>query len=590
VSGAEWYVCGVIAMAAALGASGRADVDVVGALIWLALAFGRILPMPTLLAGFGSDAVLLVGSMMAVAEALRRVGAADAVTRWILGRSAGAERGARVALVAAGSVFSALLETTAATVGLLPTVARLGRGGGQRPQRLYLIAAIGTMAGGVLTVVGTSGNVVANGVLAALGQTPFAYLGPGRLGIFVVAFALLYAATVAGRLLPPARGVALDEAILALRSYVTEVRLAPDSPWVGQSLREAGLRARVGVDVLSISRGGGRQVDPGPDQVLRAGDVLLVAGPAEAVAGLAAADGAAAVAAEELQAATPTAEGLVPPGSAWVGATLASLRARGTGMRVLGIWRHGQTLTGRLADVRLRAGDVLLARGERSVLSIMQAAGHVAWLNPVSGADDRRGPAARRRLWTAVFVLVGFVAAAATGRLDLGLLGFAAAAAMIVTGCLDAAAGYSAVQWKVLVLLAGVIPLGQAMSHTGLAASMAHGLLFLGRHFGAEAALAGLCVATALVTQVLSNVATAAVMTPVAVHLAQGAGLTVHACVAGVLVAALCTPLTGMASKPTILVQEAGGYGTMDYLRLGLPFAVASLALAVLLAPRLWPA
>ena len=580
VTPAGWFVCAIIAGAAYLGASGRADVDVIGALIWLALAFGRVLPLPTLLAGFGTDAVLLVASMMAVAEAFRQVGAAEHLGRWLVRHTGTREARARVVVAMTGSLLAALVESTAATVGLLPLVARLGRAGHHRPQRLYLLAALGTMAGGMLTLVGTSGNVVAQGVLASLGQPTFGYLELGRLGVFIVALAALYALTVAGRLLPRPSGVALDEAIAALRSYAAEIPIPPGSPLAGHTLRESALRAERGVDVLAVVRGGARLPDPGPDQLLQAGDTLVVIGPAEAVAGLHNAPDDAALGS--------TVEGLIPPDSPWVGRTLAHLRLRGAGLRVLGIWRHGQTLRGALADQSLRAGDVLLARGERAALAGLQSAGNIAWLNPVD-SPDHAGRTGARRIVIAMAVLAAFIGAAATGRVDLGLAGFGAAVALVIGGCLDARQGYAAIQWKVLVLLAGVIPLGDAMSRTGVAALIARGLLVLAHHWGTTAALAGLCVAASLLTQVLSNVATAAVMTPVAVQLAQGSSLAVKACVAAVLVSVLCTPLTPMASKPTILVQEAGGYRPADYLRLGLPFSLCCLAVAVLVAPLLWP-
>ncbi|HVB09886.1 MAG TPA: SLC13 family permease, partial [Bacillota bacterium] len=549
--------------------------------IWLALAFGGVLSVHQLLAGFGSEAVLLVGSMMAVAEGLRRVGATQRLARYLLRHAGGSERRARVVFTLTGAVLAALLETTAGTVSLLPMIARLGKDGPLRPQRLYLMGAIGAMAGGVVTLIGTSGNVVANGVLAGMGQPGFGFLELARLGGFAVAIALLYALTLAGRLLPRPSGVALDQAISALRAYVAEVRVQPDSRWAGRTLREAALRAEEGVDVLAILRDGQRRADPGPDEQVLAGDVLLVTGPAAHVVGLTALPDAAAVA--------PAAEGLIPPGSPWVGSTLANLRARAAGLRVLGIWRHGETLAGRLGNLRLSAGDVLLVRGDHEALLGLQTNGHIAWLNPVASAAEERRPGSARRLGIALAILAGFVAAAASGRVDLALASFAAAVAMVLGGTLEASGGYGAVQWKVLVLLAGVIPLGAAISATGLATTLARGLLAIGHHWGPGAALAGLCIAATLLTQALSNVPAAAVMTPVAVRLALGSGLSVKAAVAAMLVAVLCTPLSGLASKPAILVREAGGYRSADYLRIGLPFSIACVAAAVLLAPWLWP-
>lgn len=570
----------IVCVAAVASLGLRADIDMVGAGIWLALAFGRVLPVRDLLGGFGSEAVILVGAMMAVAEGLRRSGVTRRVGRWLLQVAGHSERRAGIVFLLAGAVFAAVLETTAATVALLPMIARLGSRSPLKPQRLYLLGALGAMAGGVLTLIGTSGNLVANGVLATLHQRGFGFLELAGLGLPLVVLATAYTVGLAKWVLPHPSGLALEEAIEAFRAYATEVRVNDDSPWVGRTLREAGPRL-VGLDVLVVIRGGRRIEDPGPETRLHAGDVLIVSGHATDVAGL--------TALGEAPEMLPTAEGLIPPDSSWVGSTLAGLRARATGLRVLGIWRHGRTLAGPLGNTRLMAGDVLLARGDRQALGLLQSSGHVAWLNPVDAVGLDPGAGFDRRGLFAVGVLVAFVAAAASGALDLALAAFTAAVALVVGRCLEPAQGYAAVQWKVLVLLAGVIPLGQAISQTGLAEVLAAGLGQLARFGGAHAALAGLCLAATLLTQVLSNVPATAVLTPVAVQMATNTGLSPKACVAAVLACVLCTPLTGMASKPTILVREAGGYRLGDYLRFGAPFAVLAVAAAVILPPLLWP-
>ncbi len=577
VGATAWYVLGVLLLAAALNVSGRADVDVVGALVWLALALGRVLPLPNLLAGFGSEAVLLVGSMMAVAEGLRRTGLTGRLGSWLIRHAGRSPLRARILAVLAGAGLTSVLESTAATISLIPMVAALARHGRVRPQHLYLLGALGVMAGSTLTLVGTSGNVVANGVLQGMGLRPMGMLTLLPIGVAMVGLCVVYA-VVAGRLLPRPQGTDLTGALEALRSYLGEMRVLPGSPLVGRTLRESGLRAEYGVDVLAVERAGLRQEDPGPDRVLGEGDLLLVAGSADGIAGLAATS-------EPPAALRPTAEGLLPPGSDWVGATLASLRVRAVGMHVLGIWRHGQTLSGRLANLRLEAGDVLLSRGDRDLLQQLQAEGHIAWLNAVEPGD-----VVGRRPWLALAVLAAFVAVTATGSLDLAVAALAAAAVLVLGGALRARDGYDAVQWRVLVLLAGVVPLGEAVSRSGLGAVLATWLGALGQHWGPEAALAGLAATTALCTQILSNVSTAAVMTPVGVVLARSSHLSVEAAVATLLVAAVATPVTPIASKPAILVRGPGGYGLKDYLRLGLPFAVLALTLAVWLSPRIWPA
>ena len=178
---------------------------------------------------------------------------------------------------------------------------------------------------------------------------------------------------------------------------------------------------------------------------------------------------------------------------------------------------------------------------------------------------------------------------AVTGGADIAVAAVAAAAGLVLGGCLRPEEAYGVIRWKVLVLLAGVIPLGAAIGTTGLAGDFTQVLLHVAAAVGWRGGLAALGIATALLTQAHSNVAATAVMTPVAIRLASGIGLPAKACVAVVLGAAICTPLSTLASKPTILVRGAGGYRTADYIRLGPPFAIAALALAVVAAPALWP-
>lgn len=563
---------------AILGAIGAAGIDLLGGLIWLALAVGHVLPINDLLAGFGSEAVVLVASLMAVAEGLRRIGWTSELGAW-LADHAGPREGRTLPLVAAvAACIAAVMESTAAVVTLVPVMARIGSRSQLRPRRLYMVVALGTMAGGLLTLIGTSANLVANGVLTRLGLQPFHFLELMPIGLALVAVATLYVATVGRMLLPRPTGVMLDQAVEALRAYAAEVRVESSFPWAGARLDEAhGLRS-AGVDVLAITRGGQRIEDPPPQERLQAGDLLTVTGGATELAGLTPlGDG-------EVSAAL--AEGLLPPGSLWSGRTLADLGARGSGLRVLGIWRHGQTLAGSLARIRLQAGDVLLARARRPVLARLQSAGYVAWLQEVQTVGDRSAP---WRRWTALAILAGFFAIGVSGSLDLAAAAFATAVALAICGSLPGHAIYDAIEWKVVLLLAGVIPLGEAVSASGLADRMAGWLTAAVQPLGPWAAVPVLFLATGLLTQALSNVATAAVMTPVAVRLATVGRLEPKAAVAVVLIAVMCTPLTHLANKPTLLVQEPGGYRMRSYLRIGLPFAVLALAVAILVPPHLWP-
>jgi sodium-dependent dicarboxylate transporter 2/3/5 len=391
VTGRAWYVLAIVAGAALLGGSGLADVDAVGIFIWLALAIGGVLPLQSLLAGFGSEAVVLVGAMMVVAEGWRRVGALRRFGVLLLWGSSGGEGHARLSLAWAGAIMAALLKSTAATVGVLPVVARVAARRALRPSRLYLIAALGVMAGGLLTLIGTSGNLVANSVLAGAGQRGFGFLELAPLGVGLALILTVYAATLAGRL----------------------------------------------------------------------------------------------------------------------------------------------------------------------ALALMVAA--------------------------------AFFAAALAGAADIAVAAVAAAGVLVLGRCLTAEDAYGAIRWKVLILLAGAVPLGVAIGTSGLGTAVAGLLPDVGSAVGWRAALAALVLATTLLAQVLSNVPATAVMTSVAIHLAAGIGLPTQACVAVVRVAALCTPLTPLASKPAVLVREAGGYRASDYLRPGAPFAAAAIAFAVLAAPALWP-
>ncbi len=581
---AVWLVLGIVVLGA-LNLSGRLPVEVAALAVLMALVALGVVPVGQALVGFGNPSVWLVVGMMIVAEGIRRSGLMTRVADTLSRLAAGSSQRLNVGVVALGTVAGSLLESTAAVVGTLPVVATAARRLGRRPEGQYVVLALGAMAGGLVTLTGTSGNVVANAALIGLGRPGLTFFALLPLGVTFFGVALVYV-VVMGRQLDQLGG---NDA-MNLKAYTGEVVVPETSPLVGQRLMDLRVFRQVGVTVLQIFRRGQRAFAPGPDDCLMAGDRLLVVAPATEharwrdIGGLLPGEGEEAAALTQ-SLAQGAAEVMIPPGSPWVGRTPVALKLRQDGISLMALWRPGEAARRRLAITVLKAGDLLLVQADDDILERLQRSQTV-----VRVVSDEPVVVPSSRPIRALVPLALFLVLAIAGVANLGVDALAAAAlALILTGMAPSEA-YMAVEWRVPILLGAVLPMAAAVSTTGVAANVSRVIVSLTAGHPLATVIAVYLLA-ALLTQVLSNIAVAALMTPLVV--AVGAGLHfslvgIDGLVATMLAALMMTPMSGTANKPALLVMARGSFRHRDYLRVGLIPSIAGAVATVVVVMAVW--
>ncbi len=580
-------VLAILAALIGMLVSGRVRSDLAAMITLGALLLLRVLPSSRLLSGFGSEPVVLIGSMMVVAEAFRRTGLMDGVLH-ALSRSA--RRSAtrlRQGLLLAAALTAPFLETTAAVTLYLPLAADLNRSAA-RSRGIFMVVATGALSGAMISILGSSSNVIGNASLLAAGLPVLPLFGIMPLGICLVVLALLYVTVLGPWLLP--RGPGPIGPVERSGGFASELEVLADSDLVGAALSDTQVFGDFGITVLSRLRQGRWVSPPPPHDPIQPGDRLLVSARGNDLLRLGALPGIK-VLGELDPSAQAEADGqklaelLLPPGSPWAGHTLAQLAFRPRyQVSVVGLWRHGEPVTQRLAHLPLRSGDILLVRGATARLAQLQDQRLGVLLTEVEATGARRG----RKLWAlmamAVFMLLAF-----TGYMSLGSSAFVAALVCILAGCVTPGEAYEAVEWSLLFLIAGLLPLGQAMTAVGLTAGVSAFLAHILAPLGPRALLLGIAALGALGTQILSNVPTAVLLSPAVIALAQRLHASPDACLVTLLASVMVAPVTVQACKPTLLVAGAGGYRNRDYLRYGLPFAILALAVTVLVVPVFWP-
>jgi di/tricarboxylate transporter len=565
--------------------------DVVALGLVLALTLTGLLSPRDAFAGFGSDTVIMFLGLLIMTAALIKTGVVDLVGRAIL-RHAGTRMNTLLAVIMlAVAGLSAFISNTAAAAFFLPVVLGVAAKSKRSPSCLLMPVAFASILTSSVTLISTSTNLVISGLMTNAGLAPLGMFEMAPAGIPIAIAGLLYMFFI-GRLLIPDRA-APEDSLLAefgVRSYLTEVLVLPNSPLVGKTLREASLGRDLDLSVIRILREPDQYLLPRRDLTLRAGDVLLVEGARKHVLQVKDTAGIeirpdVALSDPDLRREDATlVEALVVPHSPLVGHTL-----RGVGFRerynlqVLGLNRHGRNMLEKLSRTMLRVGDVLLLQGRPGAISRVAQEGLVSVLNPVN--EDRIN---RPRAWRSMAIFAGALALGTFNVVSLPVAAMLGAFLVFVTRCINPAEAYRQIEWRVIILIACMLALGQAMTKTGAAQYLAEHVATLASGFSPVWLLGGFFLLTVLLTQPMSNQAAAAVILPIAIQTATHLGLNPRTFVIGIAVAASCSYLTPL-EPACLMVYGPGRYKFMDFVRVGGPLTLVIFVLALLLVPRFWP-
>lgn len=571
---------------------GRWRYDLVALMALLTLLATGTLRAEQAFDGFSHPAVITVAAVLVLSRGLQNAGLVDAAVRLLAplkGRMV-LQLLAQTALVAA---LSAFMNNVGALALMLPVALRQAYRDGYAPAVALMPLAFGSLLGGLTTLIGTPPNIIVSSYRARELGDGYGMFAFAPVGLVVAVAGVAFVALLGWRLLPADRRGSVDrETLFDVADYVTELRVVEGSSVIGHTLRQVeGLVEDEDVSVVGVVRGKGRRLAPSAEERVAADDVLVVEADTAALKALLAASDLALEEDKALSRAdlgddeVAVQEVIVGPGSALERRTARSLRLR-TRYRVnlLAVARHGRRVTRRLSDVSFQTGDVLLLQGPSERLAELTRDQR---LLPLAERDV--AIARPRQLAITLSLLAAAIAAIMTGLAPPHVAFVTAAVAMVLLQVLGRDEPYRAIDWPVIVLLAALIPVGTALETSGGTALLADAVLALAGGLGPIWVLLTLMVATMLLSDLINNNATAVLMAPLAIDLAQRLDVSLDPLLMAVAIGASCAFLTPIGHQSNTLVLKPGGYRFSDYWRLGLPLELLIVALSVPLILVVWP-
>ncbi|MET1756356.1 SLC13 family permease [Novosphingobium sp. RD2P27] len=559
--------------------------DVVSVLGLLAAVAAGLVDPDEAFSGFSDDIVLIIASALVVSAGIARSGLVDMLIRPVAPKlnTPGKQVAALGGTVA---VLSAFMKNIGALAIFLPVAQQLARRHRTQTHFVLMPLAFASLMGGLMTLVGTSPNLMVSRVREGMVGEPFSMFDYLPVGLGVTLAGMLFL-TVGWRLLPADRqGARSAEDAFAVEDYVSELVLPETSEFVGRRIADVEKLASGEVRVVGIVREEYRRLIPDPDWEVHGGDILLIEGDAPALQRVIVAAGLMPASAGAVEGSEVViAEAVVQKASPLIGQTPAGYRLGETsGLEMVALSRRGHRLNRRLSRVAMQEGDLLLLRSPATNLGDRLSA---AGLFPL--AERRLQIGQRRPLWVPVAILAAAIASLAFQLAPVGLTFLAAAAAMIVSGVLKPDEAYQAIEWPILVLIGALIPVSETLESTGGTEIIAAGLSAAVDGLPPFAVVAVVMAAAMAVTPFLNNAATVLVMAPIGATLATKLGLRPDAFLMAVAVGAGSDFLTPIGHQCNTLVMGPGGYRFADYPRLGIPLSLMILVLGTALIMYFWP-
>jgi di/tricarboxylate transporter len=598
----------LLLVALVLFATEKIPIDVVTILLVIGLVLTGTLTASEAFAGFGNDIVITIAGLFVLTGGLVKTGVVDLVGRRLHRIAGGNEFKLTTLVMFTAAACASVMKNTTTTAMFVPVVLGIAHRARVLPSKLLMPLAFGAILGGTCTLIGTSTNLAVSGALAKLGQNqellerfrlgpellaPFTMFELTPVGIAIVVVGMLYMLLVGLRLLPSRGG---GESLMdqyGMRQYISEVVVLDDSPLVDKTLAEGNLSEMLDLTVIGILRGKQGRLPPRGEEVLRAGDLLLVQGRMDDI--LRVKEEAGIEIRPDFELSPRDLEGgdlelfevMVLRGSEMNGRTLRSLDFRDRfDLTVLAINRHGMALLTKLSTVTLRFGDVLLVQGTKECVERLTGDGHVLMLEGgLSGQRDR----ADKRWWAAgAFVVFLFFSVLHLPQVPLSVAVLLGVLILLGSRAVLLQEVYELIDWRLIVLIAGMISFGTAMEKTGADQYLADIIVRNFQAYGGLAVLAGFFALTVALTQPMSNQAAALVVLPIAVKTAMALGLNPRTFAVAVTYAASCSFLTPL-EPACVLIYTPGRYRFLDFVKVGSILTVAVFAIVMLLVPVFWP-
>jgi di/tricarboxylate transporter len=568
----------------------RIRYDLVALLALLAAVLTGIVPTDQAFVGFASPVVIIIASVLVVSAAVANSGVTEILMRQLtpLMRSRDLQVGVLTALVAA---LSAFMKNIGALGLFLPIAVQTALRHKRSPSEFLMPLAFGSLVGGMATLIGTSPNLLISVVRREIVGAPFGMFDFTPVGLPIAGLAVAFLA-FGWRLIPKGRkGQLAPEHQFRIETYRSEARLPEGSPWAGRTVAALEAIGEGDLTVAAIIREARRRYVPHGHWTLFAGDVLVLDADPQVLQRVIAEAQLELVGDEQIESVPHTidqrgaVEAVVMAGSPMIDRSPAELQLRQRhAVNLLAVSRAGRLSQARLRHAKLQLGDVVVLQG---ALDAMPET--LATLGALPLAERRLKLGRPRQMILPLAVLASAMACAALKLLPVEIAFLAAAVAVVLLKLVSLREAYAAVDWPIVILLGGIIPVGAALHHTGATDLIASGLHGIAAHIPPLGSLALVLTVAMLVTPLLHHAAAVLVMGPVAASLATQLGLAVDPFLMAVAVGASCDFLSPIGHQCNTLVMGPGGYRFSDYWHLGLPLSLLVVGCGSPLIALVWP-
>ncbi len=564
------------------------DLLFLGATALLA-ALGIITPTEAFV-GFSNEGMLTVAGLFVVAAGLRDTGVLDFIGHHVLGRAT-TTTGALGRLAAVVLPMSALLNNTPIVAMFMPVVMDWGRRHRQSPSKLLIPLSFLAILGGTCTLIGTSTNLVVNGMMIDHGLAGMSLFEIGKAGVPCALIGLGYLFLV-GRTLLPDRKELLEQLGEARREYLTEMLVQPGCRLVGQTVEGAGLRQLPGLFLIEIDRAGRIHAPVSPDELIVTNDRLVFTGIVSSIIDLEKIPGLLPIADAEYEVSPKQqrrrrlCEAVISENSPLIGKTIRDADFRAAyGAAIVAVHRGGKRVEKKIGDITLRPGDTLLLQVQPHFL---RAYRHDIAFHLISDVDEWR-PLRRDRAWLGLALFAALIGLMVTGLVSTVVAATLIAVLMVAVGCLSAADARRSIEWQVLITIAAAFGVGTALQNSGAAAAVASTVVNSSLVSGPVAALAVIYLLGTLLTSLITNNAAAVLLFPFCLETARLYQVDSRPFLIALILSASASFMTPIGYQTNMMVYGPGGYRFTDFLRIGAPLNLLLWIVAVILIPLIWP-